>query len=204
VEKDPATRIRCAEVADAKGILAIYAPIVRDTVISFEIEPPSLGEMQARIETTLTKLPWLVAESDGGIAGYAYASRHRERAAYQWSVDVSVYVAPDARRRGVGRGLYKPLLGILEDLGYYTALAGIALPNPASVALHESMSFRPIGVYHNVGYKHGAWRDVGWWQRGLGEYIDKPEPPLAMADYWGSDALLERLGGDAPPEGAAR
>ena len=162
-------------------------------MISFEIEPPGLGEMQARIEKTVATLPWLVAESDAGIAGYAYASRHRDRAAYQWSVDVSVYVAANARGRGVGRRLYTPLLGILEDLGYYSALAGIVLPNPASVGLHELMGFRPIGVYHNIGYKLGAWHNVGWWQRQLREYSDNPEPPRSMADYSGSRALVSGL-----------
>src|SRR5512142_1544352 len=162
--------IRIARSEDAEGMLAIYAPIVSETTISFEMEPPTVEEMRRRIETTLAKLPWLVWEADGRIMGYAYASRHRERAAYQWSVDVSVYVAEEARGRGLGRRLYAPLLGMLEDLGYYSALAGIALPNPASVGLHEAMGFKPIGVYRNIGYKSGAWRDVGWWQRQLREY----------------------------------
>ncbi len=188
-------RVRCANAADAEGILAIYAPIVRNTAISFEIEPPTLAQMQSRIEATVAKLPWLVSESDRGIAGYAYASRHRERAAYQWSVDVSVYVAAECRGKGLGRRLYTPLLGMLEDLGYYSALAGIGLPNPASVALHESMGFRPIGIYHKIGYKLGAWHDVGWWECELRDHADEPEPPRAMSDYLGSRALLERLAG---------
>jgi phosphinothricin acetyltransferase len=187
-------RLRCADPADAEGILAIYAPIVRDTSISFELEPPTPEEMQSRIVATVERLPWLVSESDGGIIGYAYASRHRERAAYRWSVDVSVYVAPSTRRSGLGRALYAALLGILEDLGYYSALAGIALPNPASVALHESMGFRPIGIYRNIGYKLGAWHDVGWWQRRLREYGNEPEAPRAMAGYAGSRAIIDRLG----------
>ncbi len=104
-----------------------------------------------------------------------------------------MYVAADWRGKGVGRALYTALLGILEDLGYYTAMAGIALPNPASVRLHELMGFRPIGVYHNVGYKLGAWRDVGWWQRPLREYKDNPEPPRGMASYAGTRKMLEKL-----------
>jgi L-amino acid N-acyltransferase YncA len=187
-------RLRCAAGLDAEGILAIYAPIVRETSISFELEPPSPEQMRERIESTIQRFPWLVCESERGIEGYAYASRHRERAAYQWSVDVSVYVAADARRNGVGRSLYATLLGMLGDLGYRSALAGIALPNPASVGLHEAMGFQPIGIYQNIGYKLGAWHDVGWWQLKLREYRDEPDPPRRMADYAGTARMRERLG----------
>ena len=188
-------RLRVARAEDAEGILAIYAPIVRETTISFEVEPPTVEEMKGRIEKTMASLPWLVWESEGGILGYAYASRHRERAAYQWSVDVSVYVATESRGRGIGRRLYTPLLGILEDLGYYTALAGIALPNAASVGLHEAMGFQPIGIYRNIGYKLGAWHDVGWWQRELRAYDANPKPPITMEEYEGTEAMMRRLGG---------
>jgi len=187
-------RIRIADADDVEGILAIYAPIVRDTAISFELEPPTPAQMRTRIESTLAQFPWLVCESDRGIDGYAYASRHRERAAYQWSADVSVYVTANRRGRGLGRGLYTPLLGMLQDLGYYSALAGIALPNPASVGLHEAMGFWPIGIYRNIGYKLGAWHDVGWWQLRLREYSGDPKPPMAMAQYMGSQAMRDRLG----------
>ncbi len=182
--------LRLATAADAEGILAIYAPIVSDTTISFEVEPPTLEQMRDRILSTLERYPWLVWESQAEIAGYAYASRHRERPAYQWSADVSVYVAQQARRKGIGRRLYTPLLGILEDLGYYSALAGIALPNPASVRLHEAMGFRPVGIYRNIGYKLGAWHDVGWWQCRLREYGDSPRPPRRLAD---DDCWRKRL-----------
>lgn len=190
---EPIYRIRIAHPDDAEGILAIYAPLVRDTAISFEIKPPTAAEMRSRIEATLAYFPWLVYETAGRIAGYAYASRHRERPAYQWSADVSVYVAADCRRRGLGRGLYRPLLGMLKDLGYYSALAGIALPNPESVRLHESVGFRPVGIYRNIGYKLGAWHDVGWWQLQLQEYGEQPEPPMAMAQYVGSLAMRGTL-----------
>ncbi len=193
MEKRTAEKIRCASAEDADGILAIYAPIVRETTISFELEPPTRAQMRSRIEATLERLPWLVCEVDGQVAGYAYASRHRERAAYQWSADVSVYVAAECRGQGLGRKLYKPLLAMLEDLGYYSALAGIVLPNPASVGLHESMGFRPIAIYRNIGYKLGAWRDVGWWQRKLREYGDNPQTPMAMAQYIGTSQMRRRL-----------
>ncbi|MGE5074179.1 MAG: arsinothricin resistance N-acetyltransferase ArsN1 family B [Anaerolineae bacterium] len=193
--EEAAAVIRCSKEGDVEGILAIYAPIVRETAISFEVEPPSMEEMHRRIESTVIRLPWLIYDVDGRVGGYAYAGRHRERAAYQWSVDVSVYVAEELRGKGLGRKLYEPLLGILEDLGYYTALAGIALPNAASVGLHEAMGFRPIGVYRNVGYKLGKWHDVGWWQRQLRELGSDPQAPIGIGEYAASGALERRLRG---------
>jgi phosphinothricin acetyltransferase len=193
-------RIRLATADDTENILAIYAPIVRDTAISFELKPPTPAQMQERIERTLAVLPWLVADAPEGVTGYAYASRHRERPAYQWAVDVSVYVRADARGRGVARALYSTMFGILEDLSYFTALAGIALPNAASVALHEAMGFAPIGVYRKVGYKLGAWHDVGWWQRALRPCVEDPTPPLTMREYRGTVSLPRRLSGSPPPK----
>jgi L-amino acid N-acyltransferase YncA len=187
-------QVRLATFADAKGILAIYAPIVTETPVSFELEPPSLMEMQLRIENTLTTLPWIVRDSDGMVMGYAYASRHRERAAYQWAVDVSVYVHPDVRRQGLGRSLYAGLLALLRDLGYYTAFAGIALPNLGSVKFHEAVGFRPVGVYRNVGFKLGKWHNVGWWGCPLRAYKGEPEPPRALSQL-NPEELQRRLDG---------
>jgi phosphinothricin acetyltransferase len=168
--------IRTATPADAAAVSAIYDPVVRDTPISFETEPPGEAEMHSRIEKTLASLPWLVAEdATGAVCGYAYASKHRERAAYQWSVDVTVYVREDQRGQGVGRALYGRLLPLLAELGYCQAFAGIALPNAGSVGLHEAMGFEAIGVYRGVGFKHGAWRDVGWWQKPLRAQGTLPE-----------------------------
>jgi len=160
--------LRPAEPADAPALLAIYAPLVESTAVSFEDVPPSAEEMAARIVATLRTHPFLVAERQGTIAGYAYAGRHRARAAYRLSADVSVYVATEGRRRGVGRALYSALLEELARRGFHAAFAGIALPNPASVALHEALGFTPVGVYREVGFKLGRWHDVGWWQRLLG------------------------------------
>ena len=160
-----AVRIRSAITADAPAIQAIYAPIVRDTVISFETEIPTVQEIAQRIDDTLSTHPYLVAEIDGVVAGYAYASQHRSRPAYRWSADVTVYVAAEARRSGLGRALYGRLLPMLTEQQFHAAFAGIALPNPASVGLHEAMGFTPVGVYREVGYKFGRWCDVGWWQR---------------------------------------
>jgi phosphinothricin acetyltransferase len=160
--------LRVATPEDAEALAAIYDPVVADTAISFELEPPGPDEMRRRIVATLARLPWLVSvDAQGCVDGYAYASRHRERAAYQWAVDVSAYVREDARGRGLGKCLYERLLAELAALGYFQACAGIALPNAASVALHEAVGFRPVGVYPQIGFKLGRWRDVGWWVRPL-------------------------------------
>ena len=170
--------LRLATPDDAEAVAAIYAPVVRDTTVSFELEPPSAAEMRARIVSTLATLPWLVSlDAAGAVDGYAYAGKHRERAAYQWSVDVTVYVRADARGQGVGRRLYAALFAELVGRGYVQAFAGIALPNAASVGLHEAMGFEAIGVYRSVGFKHGAWRDVGWWQRPLQAAQAQPAAP---------------------------
>lgn len=166
--------VRPATIDDAATFAAIYAPIVRDTPISFETEPPSPQEMAGRVAETMKTYPWLAAEEAGGIAGYAYASAHRSRAAYRWSVDMTVYVGEKARRQGAARALYSRLFEILCAQGFHRAFAGIALPNPASVRFHEAMGFEPVGIYRNVGYKAGAWRDVGWWGRALAPLDDHP------------------------------
>lgn len=172
--------VRPATADDAVAVAAIYAAIVRDTAISFEVEPPTIDEVRARIVSMVRTLPWLVSiEDNGAIDGYAYASRHRERAAYQWSVDTTVYVRADRRGRGVGKRLYWALFDELMHLGYCEAFAGIALPNDASVALHEATGFTPIGVYRQVGYKLGAWHDVGWWQKRV-QALDRPAEPRAF------------------------
>jgi L-amino acid N-acyltransferase YncA len=169
--------IRLAVPADAEGILAIYDPIVRETAISFEVEPPDVEEMRQRVADTLVRFPWLVCDRRGQIVGYAYGGRHRTRAAYQWSVDVSVYVDAQVRRSGVGRAIYTALFKLLALQGFYNAYAGITLPNPASVGLHEALGFRPVGVYRTVGYKFGVWHDVGWWHLVLRPHSVPPGPP---------------------------
>lgn len=156
-------QVRVATFADAERCASIYAPFVRDTCISFEVTPPDPAEMTKRIQAALA---WLVAEGeDGAVVGYAYANRHREREAYSRSADVTVYVDPVCARRGSGRRLYAELLRSLKEQGFHAAFAGIALPNAASVGLHEAMGFSAVGIYREVGWKFGAWRDVGWWQR---------------------------------------
>jgi phosphinothricin acetyltransferase len=171
-----ASIIRLATANDAEQIQAIYAPNVIYTAISFELEPPTVDDMRQRIVRTIQRWPWLVCEHAGEVLGYAYASEHRARAAYQWSVDVSVYVHAQVHRAGIGRALYSSLFKLLALQGFYNAYAGITLPNPGSVGLHESLGFHPIGVYRGVGYKLGAWHDVGWWELTLQAHTVPPEP----------------------------
>jgi len=174
-------QIRTARSSDAAAIAEIYAPIVRETVISFEADPPSAGEMAKRIETGLATHPWLVAEEANRILAYAYAGPHRSRAAYLWACDVSIYVRPEAQLRGIGATLYRTLFEILHRQNFAAAFAGIGLPNEASVALHESLGFALVGVYEQVGFKFGAWHDVGWWCRRIGDLGNRPPEPIPFS-----------------------
>ena len=158
-------RIRVVTRKDAAAIQAIYAPVVANTPISFEVEPPTVAEMERRVASTLSRFPWFVGEDEAGrVNGYVYAGPHKERAAYRFSVDVTAYVREDCRGQKVGQRLYHHLLPVLASLGYHQACAGITLPNVASVALHESVGFARVGVYRAIGFKLGAWHDVGAWQ----------------------------------------
>jgi L-amino acid N-acyltransferase YncA len=173
----PGVLIRHADpAADAADCVAIYTPSVTHGVASFEEQAPSPPEMARRIETTSARYPWLIAEDEDEPVGYAYATEHRWRSAYRWTADTTIYISPGHHRRGVGRTLYGALLELLTAQGLYTACAGITLPNDASVGLHEAVGFEPIGVYRAVGYKHGAWRSVGWWQAQLRETKDDEVP----------------------------
>lgn len=184
--------LRLATRKDAAGVVEIYGPIVASTPISFEIEPPDEQEIQRRIQKAEPAYPWLVCEYRGRVAGYAYASQHRARAAYQWSVDTSIYVHPDFRRCGIGRGLYVSLFQILAAQGYFNAYAGITLPNPGSVGLHEAAGFQAIGIYRKVGYKFGAWHDVGWWHLVIQPLIPSTQPPVGLGEIQG-DPSWQRL-----------
>jgi L-amino acid N-acyltransferase YncA len=190
--------IRLATERDAEEIAAIYAPNVTDTIISFESEPPTADEMRLRIEGTLERYPWLVCERRGRVLGYAYAGAHGFRAAYRWSVDVSVYVHEEAHRTGVGRALYTSLFAVLDLQGFYNAYAGATLPNPASVGLHESLGFRSVGVYRGVGYKLGAWHDVGWWHLPLRERVADPDLPADLPSVLGSEGWDAALASGLP------
>ena len=186
--------IRLARADDGAAAARIYDPVVARTAISFELDPPGPVEMKRRIVTALAFAPWLVEERDGIVRGYAYASKHRERAAYQWSVDVGVYVDEEHRRSGVGKALYGKLFRLLRLQGFYAAHAGVTLPNAASVGLHGSLGFRPVGVYRGVGYKLGGWRDVGWWQLELRDRAGEPSPPKPMDEMQSDPRWVEELG----------
>lgn len=163
---------------DASELSAIYAPVVEQTAISFELIPPTAEEFAERIRRTTRELPWLAAETDEGVIGYAYAGRHHARAAYRWSVETSVYVAEQWRGRGIGAGLYRVLIDELRMAGYVSAYAGIVLPNAGSVALHEKLGFVTIGRFPDAGFKQDSWHDVGWWHLALREPPPAPREPI--------------------------
>jgi L-amino acid N-acyltransferase YncA len=166
--------IRDATPADAGGCVAVYAPYVHDTAVTFELEAPDAATMAARIAAAQARWAWLVAEDAENVVGYAYAGEYKTRAAYRWACEVSVYLEPGLRRTGLGRSLYEALFARLAARGYRTAVAGMTLPNDASAGLHRALGFEPVGTYRRVGWKHERWHDVAWVQRTL---LDAPDPP---------------------------
>jgi len=184
-------RFRLASPSDAPGVLAIYAPFVRETAVSFETEVPAEAEVGQRIARALERHAWLVAENAGRVVGYAYTGPFRARAAYAWTCEASLYVAASHRRRGIGRALYGALLGLARLQGHETALAIITLPNDASVRFHETLGFEPIGVFRATGFKLGRRQDTGWWRLALNDRPETPPPPRTVQEVL------------ATPEGAA-
>lgn len=186
--------IRPAEEADADAILAIYAPYVENTAITFEHEVPAPEEFRRRMRGILGTYPYLVCTVGGAVQGYAYAARQKERAAYGWNAELSVYLSPALTGRGAGKALYRALMEILRLQGVVTVYGGVTLPNPASEGLHESMGFAEAGVHRRTGYKDGRWLDVRLYEKGIGEYAVPPAPvvpvwALAPAQV---QAILER------------
>jgi L-amino acid N-acyltransferase YncA len=180
-------KLRAATVGDAAALCELYGPYVSGSAISFETEPPDEAEMRRRIADGGGAYPWLVAEDEGGaILGYAYATAFRSRPAYRFAVETTVYVRSGEHGRGIGARLYAPLLEALEAQGFTQAVAAITLPNEASVKLHERFGFRRAGTYRQVGYKLGAWHDVGLWQRPLATPHDPPNEPLGVVASAGS------------------
>lgn len=170
--------IRQATTSDAEAIAGIYNHYILETIVTFEEQPVSLSAMAERIdEVTAASLPWIVAEQDGAIVGYAYASRWKGRCAYRFSVETTVYVSTAGSGKGIGTRLYETLLQQLKDSGLHVAIAGIALPNPASIALHEKFGFRKVAQFEEVGFKFGKWIDVGYWQLTLASLRSHPPPP---------------------------
>lgn len=166
--------IRIATPHDAAALLAIYEPFILNTPVTFEEAVPSVDAFAGRIVSTIEKYPWLVCTIDGLIAGYAYATDHRERASYRWTKEVSVYIHHDFRRRRIAHALYTVLLDILRLQGVTNVLAGITVPNAGSVGFHESFGFTKVGIYKAIGYKLNAWHDVGWWELRLDDAYDTP------------------------------
>ena len=192
--------IRLAQTTDAAAVGEIYRPSVADRATSFELSAPDTGEMGRRIDACLERFPWLVAEDNGRVVGYAYAGAHRTRPAYQWSVEVSAYVAEGTHRRGVGRALYEALFRVLALQGYKNAYAGITLPNVASAGFHRRLGFTSVGVFRGIGFKHGAWHDVEWLERPLAPRDDAPPPlPIALSALHGSPLLDRAIRGETTP-----
>ena len=175
-----------AAAEDAPAIAAIYAPFCETNAVSFEVVAPTPAEMASRIRSITAQFPWLVAESDGAVAGYAYAGRHHERAAYQWAVSTGIYIGEPYRKRGVGKALYAVLFELLRLQGYYKATAGITLPNPASIALHERVGFTPVGIYRGIGFKQGEWRDVAWYEAEVQPERSNPAGPNPVTRIQGT------------------
>jgi L-amino acid N-acyltransferase YncA len=187
--------IRLAQPDDAAGILAIYGPHVINTSASFEYQPPSIAEMQQRISKTLQKYPWIVAQDNdsGQILGYAYTSTYRERSAYQWDAETSIYIHPDAQRRGIARQLYGLLFDISRKQNLLTLYGVVTLPNPASIQLHSAMGFQQFAIFENVGYKHGQWHHVAWMRLILSDYSKNPHMfiPFSQLDPAQWQALFD-------------
>ena len=185
--------IRLAVPSDADAIRRIYGPIVSETAISFETTVLSVADLESRIASRTQQYPWLVFEQEEDLRGYAVAGPHSGRGAYQWTVDLSAYVHKEFRGAGIGSALYDALFALLEAQGYVRACAVIALPNTPSVRFHERYGFEPVGIFDAVGYKHGSWHDVGWWQRPIRDMPTDPDPPTSIGEIRGTPAFLEAL-----------
>ncbi|GGM57671.1 phosphinothricin acetyltransferase [Halarchaeum rubridurum] len=192
--------LRLARPDDAAAVRRIYAPYVEGTSITFETSPPSVAACRERIADTLPDYPWLVCERDGEVVGYASAGPVRAYDAFEWAVESSVYVAESAQGEGIGRALYEALLALLDEQGYAVVYGVVTLPNEASVALHESLGFEREATFAGMGYKHGAWHDVGWWSRALGERPADPDPPRALTAVRSRAAWNDALGSLAPDD----
>jgi L-amino acid N-acyltransferase YncA len=197
-----ANLIRLAMPSDGPALADIYRPAVTDSATSFELDPPDGVTMAQRVAHIMERTPWLVFQRDGIVLGYAYAGIHRERPAYQWSVEVSAYVHRDAQRLGVARSLYTSLFAALVVQGFRNAYAGITLPNDASVGFHTAMGFTPVGAYRGIGYKHGDWHDVAWFERSLAPRDASPPVPRPLRECT-DDATFRAAIGSALASGQA-
>ncbi|WP_336135296.1 GNAT family N-acetyltransferase [Natronomonas amylolytica] len=187
---------RIATRSDAEAIAAIYRPYVEETAITFEETPPEAEDIATRIAETVETYPWFVAERDGAVVGYAYTGELRKRAAYRWTVELSVYVDRERRGEGIGSALYDALLATLERQGFRSAYGVVTLPNPGSVAFHETWGFERAALLPEAGYKLGEWHDVAWYERALGD--GRPDDPTEPTPFsacrdapWLDDVLAE-------------
>lgn len=174
--------IRLATQADASSILDIYAPYVKETAVTFDVTVPTRFDFIRRMEEIRERFPYLVAEQDERITGYAYAHSERDRAAYQWNAELSIYIHKDFQGHGLGSRIYSTLIDLLGILGYRNLYAAITLPNEASLFMHQRLGFRELAVHKNAGYKLGKWHDVAWLDKKLGPYTAEPTPPLPMSE----------------------
>lgn len=187
-------KLRLASAGDAPQVLDIYAPYIRETAITFELEVPELDAFARRLAGISSRYPYIVAEESGGIMGYAYAAEQHERAAYQWNASLSVYLAPEARGRGLGTRLYRALMELLAQLGYRNFYGLVTLPNEASMKLHRKMGFSELCVLRRTGYKFGKWHDVAWVEKAAGSFEDVPQKPLNINELEDGEVrrVLER------------
>ncbi|MBK9247554.1 MAG: N-acetyltransferase [Ignavibacteria bacterium] len=172
--------IRLISESDTESVLAVYAPFILNSDVTFEYEVPTVVEFAERISSHTVEFPWLVCLSGDCIVGYAYAGKHRTRAAYQWSPELTVYLSEDVQGKGIARILYETLFAILKLQGYYTVFAGVTMPNTNSEGLHKAMGFEEIGIFKKVGFKHGKWHDTKWFQLHLSEYTSSPHIPRTI------------------------
>ena len=190
---DPKYSIRLIAEEDADEVLNVYQYFVDHTVVSFEYEAPTRDEYRQRIITTTEKYPWLVCLHDNNIIGFAYASTHRHRAAYQWSPESTIYFAADFHTKGIGRIIYETLFQLLKLQGFYNVFAGITLPNEKSVGLHMALGFKEVGVFRNIGYKQGNWHHTHWFQLDLAQHILDPPAPRKLNEVVSTTAFQSIL-----------
>ena len=184
-------KIRCIEDQDIQEVFMIYKPYIEKTSITFETEVPAYEEFVERVHHKLSQFPWLVCEADGEIIGYAYASRLRERAAYDWDAELSVYLKAEVHNQGVGTLLYQALEDILKSMHYVNLYGCITIPNEASIRLHQKLGYKPIGIFHNSGYKDGCWHDVLWMEKNIQPWL--PPKPIIPFPALNSQALTAIL-----------
>lgn len=185
--------IRLITESDADQVLEIYKPYILETIITFEYDVPTSEEFLRRVKTITSEYPWLVCLLGDKIVGYAYATKHRERTAYQWSVDAAVYLSPAVHRKGIARILYESLFSILRLQGYFNVYAGISLPNEKSVGFHKAMGYEEIGIYKNTGYKHGNWHDTAWFQIHLTAHMGNPSVPGKISELIETSSVRQIL-----------